>query len=247
MSSSVERLKSRIKRADTPATAFLKAAAARVMSARMPTVRPVGAFLYNLRAAVVWLAWWVAKVFWNEPMFRYRASRVGKRLILEGGTPFILGPGNVEVGDDVHLSKHVNFMVGSKDYPDGRVVVGDHTFLGFTATFSALREIRVGSNVLIADRVHVYDNNSHSLDPEVRATADRLAPEDIAPVVIGDKSWIGAGSIILKGVTVGEGAVVATGSVVTSDVPPYTLVGGNPARVLRQDLRREGNDPDGRT
>ena len=55
----------------------------------------------------------------------------------------------------------------------------------------------------------------------------------ITPVVICDRSWIGARSIILKGVTIGEGAIVGAGSVVTSDVPPWTIVGGNPARVIR--------------
>ena len=239
MTNSVERFKTWVKRADTPASASAKVLASRVMHARMPTIRPVGAFFYLAAGAARWLAWWLAKMFWNEPMFRYRAARVGERLLLEGGTPFILGPGQVEVGNDVHLSSHVNFLVGSKDYPDGRVVVGDHTFLGFGATFSALREIRIGSHVLIAERVQVFDNNSHSIDPEIRNTIDRLAPSDIAPVVIGDKAWIGAVSIILKGVTVGECAVVAAGSVVTSNVPPYTVVGGNPARVLREIPRRD--------
>ena len=55
----------------------------------------------------------------------------------------------------------------------------------------------------------------------------------IAPVRIGDKAWIGFNAIILKGVTVGEGAIVAAGAVVTKDVPPYTIVAGNPARVIR--------------
>lgn len=71
------------------------------------------------------------------------------------------------------------------------------------------------------------DRDYHKLDSD---------EETFRPVKIGDRCWIGCNSIILKGVTLGEGAVVAAGSVVTKDVPPRTLVGGNPARVLRENI-----------
>jgi acetyltransferase-like isoleucine patch superfamily enzyme len=212
------------------------------MGAHVPIVGLIGAVAYTAREAVGTAAWWLAKFLWNEPLFRYRATRVGRNLMIEGGTPFIQGPGRVEVGDDVSLSEHVNFLVGSKDFPDGRIVVGDRTYLGFQATFSALAEIRIGSDVLVAAGVQVYDNNSHSLDPDVRTTVDRLGPADIAPVVIGDRAWIGTRALVMKGVTIGEAAVVAAGSVVTADVPPFMVVGGNPARILG-DVRRKKERP----
>ena len=63
----------------------------------------------------------------------------------------------------------------------------------------------------------------------------RIGPDVIRkPIVIKDKAWIGFNSIILKGVTIGEGAIVGAGSVVTKDVPPYTIVAGNPARIVRE-------------
>ncbi len=60
--------------------------------------------------------------------------------------------------------------------------------------------------------------------------------EEIKPVKIGDNVWIGCNSIILKGITIGNGAVVAAGSIVTKDVPPKVLVGGNPAKVIKEDI-----------
>jgi galactoside O-acetyltransferase len=100
--------------------------------------------------------------------------------------------------------------------------------------------------------ITVVDNDSHSLDWHERRNDVlqcgidyRHTPDDftrnkdwnavaMSPVRIGSRSWVGFGASILKGVTVGEGAVIGSGSVVTRDVPPYTLVAGNPARVIRQ-------------
>jgi galactoside O-acetyltransferase len=85
------------------------------------------------------------------------------------------------------------------------------------------------------------DHNSHALDWRLRVDDTKgwlVGRKDwthvkIQPVKICDHAWIGFNSILLKGVTVGEGAIVAAGSVVTKDVPPFTIVGGNPARVIR--------------
>jgi acetyltransferase-like isoleucine patch superfamily enzyme len=103
-------------------------------------------------------------------------------------------------------------------------------------------EVEIGSYVLIAWGCCIVDHNSHSLDWRLRKDDtlgwihDRKewAHVKIKPIRIGDHAWIGFNSIILKGVTIGEGAVVAAGSVVTKDVPPFAVVAGNPARVIRE-------------
>ena len=101
--------------------------------------------------------------------------------------------------------------------------------------------IRNGRTVV--PRVDIFDNDSHSLDAgqrqeDARNIFELGKPIDYAqvpqePVVIEDDVWIGTKSTIMKGVHIGRGAVVAAGSVVTGDVAPFTLVGGNPARELR--------------
>jgi len=83
---------------------------------------------------------------------------------------------------------------------------------------------------LIAEETKIFDNNSHGLSYENRD----MSKDDVAPIIIEDHAWIGMNSIILKGVTIGKGAVVAAGSIVTKDVPPMTLVAGNPARIIRR-------------
>jgi acetyltransferase-like isoleucine patch superfamily enzyme len=124
---------------------------------------------------------------------------------------------------------------------EGAVVkIGCNSFVGGSSIMVA-QEVEIGNDVLIAWGCQIVDHNSHSLDANMRRDDTKLWLQGrkdwenvkIAPVMICDRAWIGFNSIILKGVTIGEGAVVAAGSVVTKDVPPYAVVGGNPARVIR--------------
>jgi acetyltransferase-like isoleucine patch superfamily enzyme len=122
--------------------------------------------------------------------------------------------------------------------------IGHHCSLGLGSKIWAQESITIGNFVLIAHGVDIFDSNSHSLDfRERREDAfdvfERHRPivterVDSAPIVIEDDVWIGAKSTILKGVHIGRGAVIAAASLVSKDVAPFTLVAGNPARVVRQ-------------
>lgn len=126
---------------------------------------------------------------------------------------------------------------------NGVIEVGENCYIGdHTRIWSACR-IEIGDRVLIAHNVNIFDNDTHPTDMfERREDAEMIIWHGIrkdfpslhsAPVKIGNDAWIGCNSIILKGVTIGDGAIVAAGSVVTKDVPANTTVGGNPARVLK--------------
>ncbi len=112
----------------------------------------------------------------------------------------------------------------------GRVVVGASELNG--TSIVAYEKVEIGDNVLFGPNVVIMDCDGHRLDRQ-RAEAEGDFPEEIRPVSIGRGCWVGYGALILKGVTLGEYAVVAANSVVTKSVPPYTVVGGNPARVIR--------------
>lgn len=125
---------------------------------------------------------------------------------------------------------------------DARVIIGSRVFIGGGTLLIAAQEIDIGDDVLIAWGVTIVDHNAHSISFSKRKddlSNFRLGRSKvwndvtIAPVRICDKAWIGFNSIVLKGVTIGEGAVVGAGSVVSSDVPPWVVVAGNPARIVR--------------
>ncbi len=82
--------------------------------------------------------------------------------------------------------------------------------------------------------MRIHDNDGHPLDPARRRRGEPIRSEETAAVVLGDNVWVGAGATILKGVQIGNDAVIGTGAVVTSDVPAGAVVAGNPARIVKQ-------------
>lgn len=111
------------------------------------------------------------------------------------------------------------------DGPEASVTVGEQTFLNRDCKLIARRSITIGRRCQIGWEVSITDSDFHQIVGGAPATA---------PVVIGDHVWIGAKAMVSKGVRIGDGAVVAAGAVVVDDVPPAALVGGVPARVIRQ-------------
>ena len=110
-------------------------------------------------------------------------------------------------------------------YAPERIRIGAHCTIGDTAFLDGRSGLTIGASVNLGSHVSIY-TRQHDVD-----SADFA--EVGAPVVVGDYAWISSHAIVLPGVTIGEGAVVAAGAVVTKDVDPYTLVGGNPARFIR--------------
>ena len=158
----------------------------------------------------------------------------------------------LEIGEGSHIFSTFVLL-----RPQASIRVGRHCQLG-ASHFVAAESIEVGDDVLMAWGITLMDNDSHALDwrhrrDDVRQAYDdyRANPENLisnknwshvaaAPIRIGSRSWIGFGAALLKGVTVGENAVVAAHAVVATDVPAYGVAAGNPARVVRQ-LEREGD------
>lgn len=107
--------------------------------------------------------------------------------------------------------------------------LGDDSMLGQNSIIGSTAEVRIGNDVMMGPEVLIYTSNHGT----ARGIPMRRQPLECAPVSIGNDVWIGARCIILPGVTIGEGAVLAAGAVVTSDVPANAVVGGVPAKVLK--------------
>ena len=114
---------------------------------------------------------------------------------------------------------------------DASIRIGDDC--GFTGTLLvAADRIEIGDRVQVGGNASIVDTDFHPLVPETRR--EHFNAGAAAPIVLGDDVFVGMEALILKGVTVGEGAVVGAGAVVTQDVPPRTVVAGNPATVVRE-------------
>lgn len=144
----------------------------------------------------------------------------------------------IDIGDGVYLR---SWSRSNPLMPNHRVVLSTRRAgaviqigadCGFTGTtIVADQRVQIGDRVQVGANATIVDTDFHPLTPEDRR-ADMYAG-DSAPVTIGDDVFIGMQSIVLKGVTVGAGSVIGAGSVVASDVPPRSVVAGNPARVVR--------------
>lgn len=125
----------------------------------------------------------------------------------------------------------------------GEIKIGKNTYVGAGVRIWSGESIHIGDNVLISHNVNIIDSNSHEIDHIERAnTTTKIFNEghpskkgnvQTSQIVIHDYAWINFNACILKGVTIGEGAIIAAGAVVTKDVPAFSLVAGNPAVLVK--------------
>lgn len=108
---------------------------------------------------------------------------------------------------------------------------GKNNYLNRNCTLVCSKEITFGENVIVAQNVIIRDSDIHHV------ICDGEELPNAAPIHIGNNVWIGTGAIVLKGVTVGDGAIIAAGSVVTNDVPEHSIVAGNPAKVIKESIQ----------
>lgn len=115
---------------------------------------------------------------------------------------------------------------------NGTIVIGKHFGMSNSTIYSRVG-ITIGDDVILGAGVKIYDTDFHSLDVHYRGTPEDKAHTNSKPVHIGNHVFIGAGSMILKGVTIGDNAIIGAGSIVTKDVPTNEVWAGNPARYIK--------------
>lgn len=128
---------------------------------------------------------------------------------------------------DVYAGSRINVNAGAK------LSLGSG-YMNHDCVIDCFDSISIGHHVVISERVVLRDSDNHSIQDMEAISSDESAVT--APIIIGDHVWVGMNTIVLKGVTIGEGAVVAAGSVVNKDVPPHCLVAGVPAKVVKTDV-----------
>ncbi len=232
--STVDRLILRIKRADSLPTRLLKRFLRYLFD---PTVRPIPRFLaaplrlvYEGHYMVVTLVRGILTVCYWNPLFQARCSKFGRRVVLEG-MPYVNGHVRIEVGDDVKLGGKIYVATG-RIFDEPKLILKDRSGVGWGTQFTVNREVILEEDVIVSFDCRISDSDGHCREADLRAAGVAPKPEDIRPVRICKHAWIGNGCHIMKGVTIGEGAIVGSNSVVITNIPPYSLAMGNPAEVL---------------
>lgn len=148
-----------------------------------------------------------------------------------------------EQPDSIIIGNHCEIYGSLITQSNGKIILGDNVTIRYATTIGAVNRITIGSNVIISNHVTIYDNNNHPTDVGTRKKiCENFDNQELwkwkysrnQPIVIKDNVWIGQGAVILKGVSVGEGAIVGMNAVVTKDVPAYSIAVGNPAKIVKQ-------------
>ena len=115
----------------------------------------------------------------------------------------------------------------------GKLMMGKRSFIGQNSVIGVNENITIGNDVMIAQAVSIRDTDHCFDDIEVPMSKQGIITD---PIIISDDVWIGYGAVITKGVTIGKGAIIGANAVVTKDVPQYAIVGGVPAKVIKENI-----------
>lgn len=233
----LERLKLKIKRGETPFYRRLRAFLKSLFRLNLPVPRlfyPLLRMLYEFHYFVIVVVRRAIIFFYKEPLFRSRCTSVGKRLTLYD-MPFVMGHADIQIGDDVTITGHI-MVVSGRFLDKPRLIIKDRAAVGGGTVISVNREVIIEEDAIVSTQCRISDNDGHPRAADLRAQYAPLDERDIRPVRICRHAWIGNGTQIMKGVTIGEGAIVGANSVVISDIPSYCLAMGNPAEVFMKNV-----------
>ena len=169
---------------------------------------------------------------WQKAVTEYKLRRYftrwGSGNLVKRNAEFQITQGAVlEIGNNSTILDYAYFQLTK---PDPKLFIGDRTVIGRHSMVTAKNHISIGNDVLIGAHVQIIDHN-HGFEPGIVIREQRAK---IGRVVIGNDVWIGAGAKILLDVTIGDGAIIGSNAVVTHDVEANTIVGGVPAKLIRQ-------------
>lgn len=170
---------------------------------------------------------------------RVRGVSVGKDPVVNGRPIIQVHPSaKIEIGDGVTLNSrnygyHLNMHSPVKlmaDRPDARIVIGDNSRI-HGSCIHAYKSVSIGKNCLVAANCQIFDSNGHEIS--FGDVPNRIHTQSEGrPIVIEDNVWIGANTLVMPGVRIGQGSVISAGSIVKSDIPPMVIAGGNPAALI---------------
>ena len=166
------------------------------------------------------------------PVFLSQCSSYGDNISVDR-IPYINGTPHIELGSNIRVSGLIGIAASSKGTPT--LVIGDGVFIGHGTTFAIASRITIGKYASVGGGCYIADTEGHNhYNPQKPIWEVPAGDDDVSPVTIEEGVQISRNCMILKGVTIGARSVIGAGSVVRSDIPPDSIVMGNPARVVKK-------------
>jgi acetyltransferase-like isoleucine patch superfamily enzyme len=218
---------------DHPAARAVRGLRRRVLGFTLPAPRIVVVPMLWTFLGLRFVYFYAKRLLICEPLFKAYCRSYGRGVRTGVYIHWVQGKGDIILGDNVEVDGKCTFSFAARFTARPTLIVGDNSGISHNCRFSVGKQITIGRDCRIASDVWMFDSSGHPADPEARLAGLPPSPEDVRPIVVEDKVWIGSRSVIFPGVTIGRGSIIAAASVVTGDVPPNTLVAGNPARKVR--------------
>jgi acetyltransferase-like isoleucine patch superfamily enzyme len=224
----------KVRKAETPFYRRMKTIAKGIVQFEAPCIKPWHSLLYRERELrlTLWRSLW--RAFYYQPMFRTRCRSCGDNLHLFNtgqGMPLIIGNLNIEIGNNVKIYDRIA-LAGLTIGENPTLRIGDNTEIPYNSSIFVANEITIGSNCIIGCTL-LADNNGHRFDYKTRMK-EPIEIENTGRVIFGDYVWAAHSCMVFGNVRIGTGAVIAARAIVTRDVPPFCIVVGNPARIIRK-------------
>ncbi|MFA0439326.1 acetyltransferase [Vibrio sp. 10N.286.49.C2] len=205
-------------------------------NASLPTPRWFNKSLYIVCTSARDAFATLTRVFVYTPAFKGRLQQCGQALYLYGGLPFISGPVSISVGNQCRISGQTTFSGRSTTTPSASVpqlIIGNNVGIGWQVTMAIGQTIELQDNVRIAGRCQLFGYSGHPLDAVKRAKGEPDEDYRVGSIVLEQDVWLGSDVTVQTGVRIGQGTIVAAGSVVTHDLPPFVIAAGSPAKVIK--------------
>lgn len=234
MSTSINQLRQWVKSSGHPLAQLIFQSVSAFRGFELPAPKLIYSPLYHLYGLITGTINAFLRIFFWTPMFKSRLSHSDGQLYLYGGIPYLAGPLDISIGKECRISGKTTITGRSCSQKKPTLIIGKNVDLGWQSTVAVGDEIIIGDNVRIAGQCFLAGYPGHPIDPVARAKGLPELDEQVGSIILKDDVWLASGVKVMAGVTIGEGTIVAAGSVVTKDLPACVIAAGCPAKVVRE-------------
>jgi acetyltransferase-like isoleucine patch superfamily enzyme len=222
-----------IKKREHPIAKAVYGLAKGVRQFEIPVSKPLHGTLYHLHRSTTELLANFTRIFYWTPLFQSRLQGHASNLYLYCGMPFLQGPLKISIGSNCRVSGQSTITGRGAGKQRPQLIIGDNVDINWQTTIAVGSKIKIGNNVRMAGQVFLAGYPGHPMDAVDRAAGLPERDDQVGDIILENDVWLGTGVTVIAGVRIGHGSVVATGSIVTKDLPPFVLAAGNPARIIR--------------
>ena len=205
----------------------------------LPAPRIFYGAIYYLHQLVTMALSVSVRIFYWTPLFKSRVTHAGKNLYLFGGMPYLSGPLEIRYGNNCRISGHTTFSGRAASPSVPQLTIGDNVDVGWQSVIAVGSRVLIGNNVRLAGKVFIAGYPGHPIDAADRAAGLPDLDHQAGDIIIEDDVWIATGVTIMPHVRIGKRSIIASGSIVTADIPADTLAGGVPAKTIKSLIKAE--------